>query len=52
MIIDKSETSILEKYSESGLNTFGLALMDLTDNEYLHLLITLGESQTTKPIYQ
>ena len=48
MSIDKSEKSRLEQSFESGVNTFGLALADLTDEEYLHFLITFGGVRSYK----
>ena len=51
MSIDRSEKSRLEQSVESGVNTFGLALAELTDEEYQHFLIMLGESEATKSVY-
>jgi len=51
MGVERSEKSKLEQSFESGVNTFGLALADLTDEEYLHFLITLGEFEATKTVY-
>lgn len=51
MSIDRSEKSRLEQSFESGVDTFGLALADLTDEEYQHFLIMLGESEATKSVY-
>ena len=51
MGVERSGKSKLEQSFESGVNTFGLALADLTDEEYLHFLITLGEFEATKTVY-
>ena len=51
MSIDRSEKSRLEQSFESGVNTFGLALADLTDGEYLYFLITLEDAEATKIVY-
>ena len=51
MGVERSEKSKLEQSFESGVDSFGLAVEDLTDEEYLHFLITLGEFEATKTVY-
>ena len=50
MSIERSGKSRLEQSFESGVKTFGLALADLTDEEYLHFLIKLGEFESKKTV--
>lgn len=51
MGVERREKSKLEQSFESGVGEFGLALADLTDEEYLHFLIKLGEFEATKTVY-
>ena len=51
MGVERSEKSKLEQSFESGVRLFGLALANLTHEEYLHFLITLGEFEATKTVY-
>ena len=51
MGVERSEKSRLEQSFESGVNTFGLALADLTDEEYLHFLITFRGRPKLQKLY-
>ena len=48
MGVERSEKSRLEQSFESGVDALGLALADLTDEEYLHFSITLGDVRSYK----
>ena len=51
MSIERSEKSKLEQSFDRAADTFGQALADLTNEEYLHFLITLEDVEATKTVY-
>ena len=51
MGVERSEKSKLEQSFESGVHLFGLALANLTHEEYLYFLITLEDAEGAKTVY-
>lgn len=50
MGVERSGKSKLEQSFESGVDAFGLALANLTCEEYLYFLITLEDAKGTKTV--
>ena len=48
---ESNEKSKLEQSFESGADAFGQTLADLTYEEYIHFLISLGYAEATKTVY-
>ena len=51
MVSESTEKSKLEQSFKSVAEGFGLALADLTHEEYAHFLISLGHAEATKTVY-
>ena len=51
MSVERSGKSKLEQSFESCADAFGLALANLTCEEYLYFLITLEDAEATKIVY-